>query len=368
MKFKIFFLSAILVFAISSCIKDEALNMEADITDMSVDDETFITRAISEHTVQLIVSEKADYSRIVPIIEVSPGATVQPASGVEQDFSDGKYVKYTVISEDGKYFKEYTVTVTSKISLKHTFEDWTMLGTEKAPYPVLSDLLWSNANSGLAILVATGALVIDQYPTDKTTDCADGEYAAVLQTIKGTTIFGKDYPIFAGNLFRGAFSANMSNPLKSLKLGQTHPIENGKPIMFNGYYKYEPGKIFTGTSGEVIPNRTDSMSMYATLFKVTKGAPASEEYLDGETIMTSDRVVATARWALNSKDVEETPSINGFTRFSIPFKYNEGLDFTKNDYRLTIVLSSSKDGNEYQGAVGSTLIADDLEIVCDPIN
>ncbi|MDR2949292.1 MAG: PCMD domain-containing protein [Prevotella sp.] len=367
MKFRIFFLIAILALTISSCIKDEAPNMEADITDMSVDDDTYITRAISEHTVQLIVSEKADYSRIVPIIEVSPGATVQPASGVAQDFSNGKYVKYTVISEDGKYFKEYTVTVTSKISLKHTFEDWTTMGSERAPYPVLSDLLWSNANSGLAILVGTGALVIDQYPTDKTTDCVDGEYGAILQTMKGTTIFGKDYPIFAGNLFRGAFSANMSNPLKSLKLGQAHTIENGKPIMFNGYYKYKTGEIFTGTSGEVIPNRTDSMSMYATLFKVTKGAPANEEFLDGETIMTSDRVVATARWALNSKDVQETPAINGFTKFSIPFKYNEGLDFNKNDYRLTIVLSSSKDGNEYQGAVGSTLIADDLEIICDPI-
>lgn len=368
MKLKKSFLFVTLALFMFSCIKDEAPNMEADIVDMTVENDTFITRAISEYTVQLIVSEKADYSHIVPVIEVSPGATIQPASGMAQDFSNNKYVKYTVTSEDGKYHKEYTVTVTSKISLKHTFDDWTTMGTGKSLYPVLSDLLWSNANSGLSILVGTGSLDIEQYPTDKTTDCVDGKYAVILQTIKGTTIFGKNYPIFAGNLFRGAFSANMSNPLKSLKLGQAHPIENGKPVMFNGYYKYTPGEIFTGTNGEIVTNRTDSLSMYATLFKVTKGAPASEEYLDGETIITSDRVVASARWALKAKDIEEIPSINGFTKFSIPFKYTEDMDYTKNDYRLTIVLSSSKDGNEYQGAVGSTLIADDLEIICDPIN
>lgn len=363
----LFFLALATTLYFTSCIQDEPLNMEADIVDMKVDDATYITRAITEHTVQLIVSEAADYSKITPIIEVTPGATISPESGVTQDFSNGKSVTYIVTSEDRQYTKTYTVSVTSKISLKNTFEEWTTAGTQKAPYPILSDLLWSNANSGLSILVGTGSLVIDQYPTDKTTDCVDGKYGAILQTIKGTKVFGVDYPIFSGSMFRGAFSANMSNPLKSLYLGQAHTKENGKPIMFNGYYKYKPGDIFTGRDGEVIPNRTDSLSMYATIFRVTKGAPASEEYLDGETIFTSDRVVATARWSHTSKDVVETPAINDFTYFTIPFKYKDNLDFSKYDYRLTIVLASSKDGNEYQGAVGSTLVVDNLEVVCDPI-
>jgi hypothetical protein len=358
-------LSATLYF--TSCIKDEPLNMEADIVDMKVDDETFITRAITDHTVQLIVSEKADYSKITPVIEVTPGATVSPQSGVAQDFSNGKSVTYTVTSEDGKYTKSYSVSVTSKISLKNTFEEWTMSGSDKAPYPVLSDLLWSNANSGISILVGTGSLIIDQYPTDKTTDCVDGRYGAILQTIKGTKVFGINYPIFSGSMFRGAFSANMSNPLKSLLLGQAHTKENGKPIMFNGYYKYKPGDVFTGKNGETIPHRTDSLSMYATLFRVQKGTPAGEGYLDGETIFTSDRVVATARWSHTSEDVVEIPAINDFIHFTIPFRYKENPDFNKYDYRLAIVLASSKDGNEYQGAAGSTLTVDNLEIVCDPI-
>ncbi|MDR0824573.1 MAG: PCMD domain-containing protein [Prevotella sp.] len=366
MKFRMFFASAILLLGITSCIKDEALNMEADIIDMTVVSDAFITRAITENTIQLVITEAADYSNITPIIEVSPGATVQPESGVAQDFSNGKQVKYRVTSQDGKYVKEYTVSIIPKTTLKHTFEDWTTSGVGKAAHPILSDLLWSNANSGIGVLVLLG-LKIDQFPTDKTTDCVEGNYGVALQTIKGTTVGASNYPIFAGSLFRGKFTANMSNPLKSLKLGQAHTIENGKPILFNGYYKYKPGDVFTGSNGEVIPNRTDSMSMYATLFKVTKGASADAEYLDGETILTSDRVVATAKWALDAKDMVETPAINGFTRFSIPFKYKEDLNFAANDYRLTIVFSSSKDGNEYQGAVGSKLIVDNVEIICDKI-
>jgi hypothetical protein len=366
MKFKMFFASAILLLGITSCIKDEALNMEADIVDMTVNDDAFITRAITDNMIQLVITEAADYEHIVPIIEVSPGATVQPESGVAQDFSKGKQVKYTVTSEDKRYIKEYTVLITPKTTLRHTFEDWTTSGYGKAAHPILSDLLWSNANGAIGILALMG-FTIDQYPTDKTTDCVEGNYAAVLQTIKGTTVLSNNYPIFAGSLFRGKFYTNMTYPLKSLQLGQAHTIENGKPILFNGYYKYKPGDVFTGSKGEVIPNRTDSMSMYATLFKVTKGASADAEYLDGETIMTSDRVVATAKWALEAKDMVETPAVNGFTRFSIPFKYTEDLNFDANDYRLTIVLASSKDGNEYQGAVGSKLVVDNLEIICDKI-
>lgn len=109
------------------------------------------------------------------------------------------------------------------------------------------------------------------------------------------------------------------------------------------------------------------MSIYATLFKVSKGAAPEVEYLDGETIMNSSRVVARARWAHNSENILETPAVNGFTRFVIPFEYTEELNFSEYDYRLTIVCSSSKDGNLYEGAVGSRLTIDEFEIICDPI-
>lgn len=366
MKLKLLIFISICLFSLSSCIDEEPLGREADIVNMEVKG-GFITRAISDNSVQLIVSDKEDYTKLVPIITVSPGATIEPASGIAQDFSDDKKVTYVVTSENGEYSKTYSVTATSKISLKHDFENWETEGDGKGAYPILSDIMWSNANSAISILVAAGTIKADNYPTDKTSDCVDGNWGAVLETLKGAKVIGTLYPIFAGSLFRGEFLVNMDYPTKSLRLGQPHPKENGIPTHFSGYYKYQPGKDFTDRDGKIVENRTDSMSIYATLFRVSKGAPITEEYLDGETIMNSSRVVAKAAWTYDSEKITETPAKNGFTRFVIPFEYFEELNFDENDYRLTIVCSSSKDGNFYEGAVGSKLTIDEFEIICEPI-
>lgn len=61
-------------------------------------------------TIAVTVKRGTDVTKLAPAIEVSEGASVSPASGAEQDFTEP--VKYTVTSEDGKSTTEYTVTVT----------------------------------------------------------------------------------------------------------------------------------------------------------------------------------------------------------------------------------------------------------------
>ena len=51
-----------------------------------------------------------DVTGLKPVLEISPNATVSPASGAAVDFSSP--VKYTVTAEDGTTKNEYTVTVT----------------------------------------------------------------------------------------------------------------------------------------------------------------------------------------------------------------------------------------------------------------
>lgn len=369
MKKRFLLLFTLVIPFLSSCIKDEPLNREADIVEVRVDDPTFIDRSISEgNRVDLIMSKKADLTSVAPVFTLSPNARVIPASGKPVDLSDGKEVIYTVISESGEFYKKYAIKMV-EVKMKFEFEEWERAGgLERYKYPILSDLTWSNANSGVVMAYMLGALPgFTRYPTDKTEDCVNGQYAVSLQTIKGGKVLGKTYPIFAGNLLRGDFAANTSDPLKSLKLGRNHPKEVGKPIYFMGYYKYTPGPVMTGADGLEMAGRTDEMSMYAAIFRVTKGAAPEEEFLDGSTILTSERVVARAEWAPDAEGLVESEAVNGFTEFFIPFKYTEPLDYDKYDYRLTIVCSSSKDGNLYQGAVGSTLIVDDLEIVCGAI-
>lgn len=352
---------------LSSCIKDEPLNREADIVEITVNDPNFLDRSISENNrIELIMADEADLTKVTPILTLAPYATVTPASGTTFDLSNQKEVEYTVTSQDGVYQNKYTMKI-GEMRKVHGFEEWEMKPSGKLEYPILSDPFWSNANSGVILALAIGALKdFERYPTKDTTLCVSGQYAASLQTIKGAKILGKNYPIFAGNLLLGDFETKITNPLKSLKLGRNQPEEAGRPIAFKGFYKYTPGPVMTGTDGEVITNRVDEMSMYAAIFWVEKGTPPGEGSLDGETILNSKQVVARAEWSPEAEGMIESEAINGFTEFSIPFVYTDIIDYKKYDYRLTIVCSSSKDGNLYQGAVGSSLIVDDLAIACDP--
>ena len=55
-------------------------------------------------------------NNLSPVIRVSDKATISPASGVTQDFSNDKAVTYTVTAEDGKTSKTYTAKATVSTS------------------------------------------------------------------------------------------------------------------------------------------------------------------------------------------------------------------------------------------------------------
>jgi len=79
--------------------------------------------------------------------------------------------------------------------------------------------------------------------------------------------------------------------------------------------------------------------------------------LTGVDINTSQRRVAVAALEDGSEKKE-------WTSFMIPFKYLEGKSYEQGkEYMMAIVCSSSKDGDKFKGAVNSTLIVDELEIV-----
>lgn len=351
MKFKILFsfISAFCLF--SSCIKDEPLNKEADIEVFSLPDSILINSVISDNKVTLVIKNTAFNKKLAPQIVVTPGATITPASGDSIDFS--KDVTYTVVSEDKQYSKTYTVNVTSSVSLKFDFEDWFMLGGFWK-YPALEDDMWSSANQG----IMTAKLgKVDKYPTRSTTDCVNGKYAALLETQKGGTFLVAGYvPIFSGSLFRGTFKLNMASPPQSALFGQVHAKESGIPTTMTGYYKYTPGDTLINKQG-IVPNKIDEFSIYAAMYKVTKGNDGLSEYLNGENILTSDKVVAKAI-------LEDRSPKSQFTKFELPFVYSEDLNYDLHNYKLAIVFASSKNGDFYEGAVGSTLIVDDVEVIC----
>ena len=62
----------------------------------------------TNYTIALTVPKATDVTKLTPAITVSPNATLTPASGVQEDFTNP--VTYTVTAQDSSS-QTYTVTV-----------------------------------------------------------------------------------------------------------------------------------------------------------------------------------------------------------------------------------------------------------------
>ncbi|HOD35390.1 MAG TPA: beta-propeller fold lactonase family protein [Syntrophales bacterium] len=86
----------------------EAPNTACDIITFAIPSGT--TQPIQPNTITVQVAYGTDVTALAPTITVSPGATIDPASGVAQDFTTPQ--TYTVTAMDGVTQKTYKVTVT----------------------------------------------------------------------------------------------------------------------------------------------------------------------------------------------------------------------------------------------------------------
>lgn len=343
------------LFAFSSCIKDEAPNSEADILSFKLpQDVTFGDALVSNNEVVLFVKKGVDISNLKPEIEVSEGATISPSAFGEYDFSIENI--FTVTSQDKKYHKNYIVK-TSPNNYHFAFDDWNL---PTANYPELTDGLWKSGNLGIWIMPPTGKK--NPYPTRPTDDCVEGSRAVLLETLQGKEVWNKYYSIFSGSIYYGSFTVNQSEPPKGVRFGQPHPKENGKPIRFTGYYKYKPGLLFLNDKGEIIDKRVDECTVRAFLYTMPKdaaGTALTNALLTGsDDVLNSTRVIAIA-------DLVDGSAKNEFTFFNLSFVYKGTIDYDLYDYRLAIVFASSKRGDFYEGAVGSTLLVDDVKVICE---
>lgn len=118
-----FIVCLLLGITLVSCIRDEALNAEADILTCTVPGDILKRDPIIENNkVVLMVTADADLTHQAPEFTLTPGATISPASGTERDFTTPQF--YTVTSEDGNWKKEYQVTyIIAGISSEYHFEN-----------------------------------------------------------------------------------------------------------------------------------------------------------------------------------------------------------------------------------------------------
>lgn len=123
------------------------------------------------------------------------------------------------------------------------------------------------------------------------------------------------------------------------------------PKFINGEGATKPEEV------KVVEGAIDECSIMAVLYETTLDEKGNNIPLTGHDINTSDRRVAVAQLADGSAKAD-------WESFKIPFQNLEGKKYEAGkDYQIAIVCSSSKKGDLFVGAGGSTLFIDDLEVI-----
>lgn len=359
-------LLTLLLVGLDSCIRPEAPNAEADILSVEVEGLTPREKPLFTNTAIKIEAEPwVDRSAVALSFTLTPGATISPASGSKQDFT--RPVTYTVTSEDKQWTKEYTVTIASSRPAPGHFDFETVSRYKKRDtgdelfyeFTISDGLKWSSPNEGFMLSLALDPSCDPKdpsvYPVTQDQSGYRGKCAKLVTLSTGSfgAMFSK--PIAPGTLFLGDFNVNeaMSNHLRTTLFGIP---ESRKPLMLTGYYKYKSGDKLTDKDSKEIAGKRDLPAIYAVFFETDKETP----YLDGGNVLTSPNIVLTAQL----KDPKESDK---WIHFEHPFEPVEGksIDPAKlkdGRYKLTIVMTSSRDGANFVGAIGSTLLVDEMNL------
>lgn len=310
-------------------------------------------------TIKFAVSADAtsdDLSKLMPTIEVSEKATVTPASGAVQDFSNGKTVTYTVTAENGTKVT-YTASVYGNVT-SYDFENWSY---DTSMYPEENQIYmangWASCNNAVGLIKQMGSwfgiTYTGEYPVRPSDDAFAGEKAALLESVdtKGGNILGQTVPkVTSASIFLGSFNAMAAgtSPMATTNFGIMY---DKQPLKVTGYYKYTPGTEFYNANGELQEGVTDKCAMSAVLYEVS----SEDETLDGSNIYTSDKIVAKAVFTSDK-------TVDTYTPFELNLEYAKAYDSSKK-YKFAIIFSASADGASYNAAVGSKLLIDNVSVV-----
>ena len=376
---------------LSSCFKEEPLNAECDIEQAYIHadnkillnllftnpSDTLVNVQSDQTNIEFTMRPSAALTKQAPMFRLTPGATISPESGSLQDFSKGP-VTYTVTSEDKKWSRTYQVSIkkgqtTMPNEIEFEFEDaylskgyynW----QEKWNGNKLD--IWATGNSGFQM--SNSSSKPEEYPTVMIEDGYKGKGVQLTTRRTSRLADAVKKPIAAGNLFIGQFDATdalVGDAMKATKFG--HPFSfSAKPAKLEGWYKYQAGEKFTDKNMKEL-DRHDYGTIYAVLYE-NIDEKGNAVLLYGDNVQTSKQIVALALVGETHDDngkvaIGNTPE---WHHFSVDFDYQsygktiDPVKLKNGGYSLAIVSSSSSDGANFLGAVGSTLWIDSFKLIC----
>lgn len=342
---------SIIMLLLSSCVKEDHFGKSerAQMKSFIIPGQSGVS-VINHDSLSIVVTmpESTVKFELTPSeITVSNFASVSPKAGQTQDFNSP--VEYTVTAEDGSK-SVYVVTVVrggSKPQLDNSsFEDWYTetvgLSTVEQPGVDKATTIWGTANRGLG-LAGAPANTTKQTKIDSNYVRMESVAAPALVRIAAATIFtGK---------FKDGFPS-VSDPRSNIVLGTPF---TGRPLTFSFSYTYQPGASNEDENGQPL-SYGDQCDVYLFL-----------ENRDGSQV----KRVATA-WFRSGDPT------TGWTRANIPIKYGEldpsdpwfsyaqpqpdelWGDGTESVTHISILATSSFEGDFFNGAIGSILELDNI--------
>ncbi|RRJ88551.1 hypothetical protein EG240_13345 [Paenimyroides tangerinum] len=344
-------------FLLTSCIKEEEEDTNADILEAYIPQEYLKTDPIiTNNSVEFRVKSNVDLKNQSPIFILSENATIDPVNGTVRDYTNAQTA--VVTAQDSRWKKTYTITFNvDELSTKYAFDHAEL--TDKDRYYRFyttgsnGDKIydWASGNSGY--VTVAGSKSPDEYPTT-IAEGRSGGLAAKMQTVYTSSFAAATgNPIAAGNLFLGSFKTNLLNTLKSTKMGL--PYSGDLPKSVRTYYKYKAGGEVRDQDFDVVPGAKDTFDIYAIIFE----SRDKENYLYGDHDFQDPRNVAIARVSPSQRIETST-----WKELQFDFEMVSGKTYDpEKEYVLAIVMSSSIDGARFTGAIGSTLIVDEIELI-----
>ncbi len=360
---KYLFFILILPVILTACIQDTPLNPEADILTFSLPEEYLKVKVtpddIKNDYIIVYPKKSASFESGKVSLTVTPGATWQY---VEKIPVNDTLFYIDVTSESKQYVKRYSI-ISSDLPQNFNFETWVTFSKDyQYENPKEGSLVWFSSNNGTAIAWNKKDKPAGEYPVRSTLTSVTGNTAVELCTMEGPGQIGsvRFIPCLAGSLYLGDFNTLMGlvDPLKSTQFGI--PFDSGKPTKLTGNYMYQEGASdYINSDGSTTAGKQDTCAIYSTIFKTS----SSVQYLYGDNVSTSPNVIARAE--VKPADLKRGTTwvyfeVNfDYDSYSTPFSAEELL---KNEYKITIVFSSSKRGAYYEGRPGSRLLIDDVRL------
>ena len=236
------------------------------------------------------------------------------------------------------------------------FNQWTTSRSVVYPYTGKNNGVWDTANEG------TSTVGTNNITTEETSQVIKG--SAVKMT--SAVVMSK---FAAGNIYTGDF-----DQVQVIGDGGAGAMLNwgikftGRPVAMKGYYKYSPVKInYADGSHGSMKGQMDKCQVQVAL---TDNSTCSKNdsryyfYVDTPGGKFVDFSSANKTIIAHNK-IETSETISSYRSFTLPFGYRKDKINTQPGF-IIITCCSSYLGDYFTGGEGSTMWADEFELIYDP--